>query len=100
MHPRLAKHDDLHVADKTIWYSVAVLDQLRLLLDDIGEALPLSHHKLLLRVTDAKVKAELATKAAAEKFSSRDLAEVVKAARAAQSWKARGGRSPLPAAVK
>lgn len=96
----LAEREDLHVAYNTIWYSVAVLDQLRLLPEDVAEALPLSHHKLLLPVADADVKAKLAAKAVEEKLSSREFAEVVKAARVAQSGKPRGGRPPLPAVVK
>jgi len=96
----LAEREDLHVAYNTIWYSVAVLDQLRLLPEDIAEALPLSHHKLLLPVADAKMKADLAAKAVEDKLSSREFAEVVKAARASRSDKPRGGRPPLPAFVK
>ena len=96
----LADREDLHVAYNTIWYSVAVLEQLRLLPDNIAEALPLTHHKLLLPVGEVETKVELAKRAVEERLSSRDFAAVVKATRDAKGRKTRGGRRPLPAFAK
>ncbi|TVQ96392.1 MAG: hypothetical protein EA398_15995 [Deltaproteobacteria bacterium] len=95
----LAGREDLQVAYTTIWYAVAVLDQLRQLPEDIAGALPLSHHKLLLPVRDAALKVELAERAVAERLSSRALAEVIRDARPRTSGP-RVGRPPLPAFVK
>jgi hypothetical protein len=96
----LARHDDLRVSYTTIYYSVAILDQLRLLPDDLAEALPVTHHKHLVPVRDAEMKVELAARAVDENLSSRAFAEVVKEARAAQAIPRRGGRRPLPESLK
>ena len=96
----LAQRDDLQVSYATIWYSVAVLDQLRLLPEDIGSALPMAHHKLLLPVKDPKAKVRLAKKAVEKHLTSRDFAKEVKKARAKETEGARAGRPPLPAFVK
>jgi len=96
----LAERDDLRVSYTSVWYSVAVLDQLRLLPDDIGAALPLTHHKLLVPVRDPQTKAALATRAVEEQLTSREFAAEVKRARALENPGARGGRPPLPAFVK
>jgi hypothetical protein len=101
MNPRkLAQRDDLQVSYATIWYSVAVLDQLRLLPEDVGSALPMAHHKLLLPVRDPKAKVRLAKKAVEKQLTSRDFAEEVKRARAKEADGPRAGRPPLPAFVK
>ena len=96
----LAEREDLHVAYNTIWYSVAVLEQLRLLPESIAEALPLTHHKLLLPVNDASAKVDLARRAIEEGLSSRDFAQVVKKACMVKKGETRGGRPPLPAFAK
>lgn len=94
----LAGREDLRVAYTTIWYSVAILEQLRQLPEDIAEALPLSHHKLLLPVHDEKAKEALARKAVEKGMSSRELADAIKKARRGKGTSA--GRPPLPAFVK
>jgi len=94
----LAERPDLRVAYNTIWYSVAILGQLRQLPEDIAEALPLSHHKLLLPVHDEEAKEALARKAVEKGMSSRELADAIKKARKGKSTGA--GRPPLPAFVK
>ncbi|MFH1467649.1 MAG: hypothetical protein ABIO70_24905 [Pseudomonadota bacterium] len=94
----LGQREDLRVAYTTIWYSVAILGQLRQLPEDIAGALPLSHHKLLLPVHDDKAKLALARKAVREGMSSRELAAAIKKARKGQGTGA--GRPALPAFVK
>ena len=96
----LANREEFHVAYNTIWYSVAVLGQLRQLPENIAEALPLTHHKLLLPVHDVQTKVELAQRAVDEGLSSRDFAEAVKEVRASDQKGGRRGRAPLPAFVK
>lgn len=98
----LAQRDDLRVSYTSVWYSVAVLDQLRVLPDDIGAALPLTHHKLLVPVRDPQTKVRLAARAVEEQLTSREFAAEVKRARAQENPGARGGRRrrPLPAFVK
>jgi hypothetical protein len=75
----LAKREDLRVAYTTIWYSVAVLDQLRCLPADIATALPLSHHKLLVPVKDEELKRRLAERAVQQALPVREFSAVVKA---------------------
>jgi len=96
----LASRTDLRVAYNTLWYSVAVLDQLRALPVPIAESLPFTHHKLLLPIQSPEAKTELAKKAVDEHLSSRDFASLVREARVKEIGPTRGGRPPLPAFVK
>ena len=96
----LAQREDLQVSYATVWYSVAVLGQLRLLPENIGSALPMAHHKMLLPVKDPKTKVRLAKKAVEKHLTSREFAEEVKRAQAGEEKGSGGGRPRLPAFVK
>jgi len=98
----LARRDDLPVSASFLWNACAVVEQLRLLPEDIAGALPLSHHKLLLPVKDPEMKAELAREAVAQGLSKRDFEEEVKKARASETTPREGkvGRPALPGFVK
>jgi len=89
-----------HVSYSFLWYSLAVLHQLRLLPDDVGAALTFSHHKLLLPVKDEQVKVDLARKAVVENLPVRALALEVRKIRAKASSAIRVGRPCLPIFVK
>jgi hypothetical protein len=96
----LKQRSDLHVSYLFMWNACAVYDQLRRLPTGIAEALPLSHHKLLLPVKDEDKKRELATQAVATGMSKQEFAAEVSKARKAMGDDSKGGRPPLPAFVK
>ena len=96
----LKKRADLQVSYQFVWNSCAVYDQLRRLPPEIANALPLSHHKLLLPIKDDEVKRKLATAAIEGKLSKRTFEERVKKARKAQQSGSKAGRPTLPAFVK
>jgi hypothetical protein len=96
----LGKREDLQVSFLFIWNSVAVVDQLRLLPADIAEALPLSHHKLLLPIKDESKKLELAKSAVHEGLAKRAFEERVRKLRDKGKDEAKAGRPPLPAFAK
>lgn len=84
-----------------LWYAVAVAEQYRQLPADVAEALPLSHHRLLLPIHDQATKLRLARKARDGQLSKRRLEELVRKERSRQPDQTpRGGRPPLPAFVK
>lgn len=96
----LGKRDDLQVSYQFIWNSCAVVEQLRSFPQDIADALPMSHHKLLLPVKDEAKKKALAKAAVKDHLSKRDFEARVKAVRAEQKTDSRAGRPPLPAFAK
>lgn len=91
---KLAEREDLRVSYGVIWNAVAVVDQLRLLPENIAEALPLSHHKLLLPVKDADKKVKLASEAVEKNLGKRDLELRVKKVRAKEIPGEKRGRKP------
>jgi hypothetical protein len=72
----------------------------RLLPADIAEALPLSHHKLLLPIKDEQKKLELAKSAVHEGLAKRALEERVRKLRDKDKDDSKAGRPPLPAFAK
>ena len=96
----LAKHPNLRVSYNFIWNAVSVVDQMRLLPENIAEALPPSHHKLLLPIKSEKKKVALAEKAVEKGLSKRDLEKEVAKVREKEKGDSRAGRPPLPAFVK
>lgn len=96
----LQGREDLQVSYLFLWNSCAVYNQLRLLPDDIGNALPMSHHKLLLPVKNTETKVALAETAVGENLSKRDFALRVKEARDTEKSESKLGRPPLPAFAK
>lgn len=97
---QLAERDDLHFSHAFLWNACAVVEQLRLLPDDVAGALPLSHHKLLLTVKDPDAKAKLAREAVDRGLSKRDLEAEVVALRPEVAPESKPGRKALPAVVK
>ena len=99
----LVARADLSVSASNLWRSVAVVEQLAMLPAEVADALPVSHHKLLLPVKDPEAKVSLATQAAKEHLSKRELAErvaeVTRKGREEKGW-ARAGRPPDPVFAK
>jgi hypothetical protein len=75
-----------------------VVDQLRLLPEEVASALPPTHHTLLLGVKDTKKKQDLARQAVAGEWSKDRLQVAVTKLR--EKEKSAAGRPPLPAFVK
>ena len=101
----LARREDLQVSASFLWSCVAVVEQLRLLPEDLARALPLSHHKLLLPVHDEREKLGLARQAAKSGMSRRDLELEIRRRRRAlaapsEPGKRRPGRPPHPPLVR
>lgn len=96
----LAQHDDLQVSASFLWHACAVVEQLRLLPEDVGSALPLSHHRLLLSVKDPDEKERLARGAVERRLSKRDLEAEVVALRPAVAPESKPGRKALPPLAK
>ncbi len=95
----LCKRPDLNVSHSQLWYSAAIVGQLRTLPDAVGKALPVSHHRRLIAVRDDSVKSRLATRAATEGMSVKEL-EAAIAAERSNGGVRRPGRQPIPAHLK
>jgi hypothetical protein len=97
----LAERKDLRVSHVFLWNCVAVAEQLKALPNDIANALPVSHHKLLLPVHDEKTKVTLARKAVRENLTTKELAvEIRRVRRHATNGGKKRGRPPLPAVIR
>lgn len=98
----LGRRDDLCVSFTTLWYAVAIVEQLPSLPAEIARLLPVTHHRLLLSVADPALKVQLARRAAEERLSSRALRRQISRARQAETRGSarRRGRPPLPAFAK
>ena len=97
---KLEDRPDLHVSASTLWNAVAIVQQLELLPKDIANALPVSHHRLLLPIRSVDSKLELAQRAADKQLTKRQLAEQAQTVRAAETAGKRSGRPPLRAFYK
>jgi hypothetical protein len=94
---KLAEQDELRVSYGFVWKCVAFVDQLKVLPHDLANALPVTHHTLLLPVHDEKTKVTLARKAVRENLSKRELAVEVRRIRKQKSnGGTRRGRPPTP----
>jgi len=95
-----AESGDLHVSHIFIWRAVSVIDQLRLLPENVRDALPYTHQTLLLPVKDEKAKVRLAEQAAEGGWSKRKMEEEVQKIRAKEKGDSKAGRPALPMFVK
>lgn len=96
----LEARDDLGPSYTFLWYSVRFLPQLRALPADVADALPMSHHRLLIHVKDEDQKAKLAQQAVTKDLSKRELEDEIRKLRERTSEGATRGRKALPAFVK
>ena len=95
----LANREDLQVSHSTLWFSVAILAQLRQLPEDVGTALSVSHHRLLVPVRDPKAKERVARKAVEQGLTvSQFEAEVAKVRKTEK--RSKGGRPAIPPHLK
>lgn len=72
----LTAREDLAVSRATLQALVRVGEQVRTMAPAVAEALTIKHHRVLLPVRDAGVKADLAARAVREGWSASRLAEV------------------------
>jgi len=96
----VARHPALEMSASTLWYALAIYEQLDQLPHHVGRALTVSHHRRLVPVRDHAVKLRLAEQAAEEGWSVRQLEAAVSAQRARETAGSRAGRPPLPGFVK
>lgn len=97
---KLAERTDLRISYATLWKCVALVDQFRGMPGEIANALPVTHHALLLPVRDQKCKLALARKAVREGLSKAALAAEVRRSGALSATMPRRGRPPLPAVAR
>ncbi len=95
---QVAEHPDLLCSTTYLYRCVAVLEQMEILPPEIGSALTISTHSVLLGVHDADTKLHLATLAVEKGLSVRELEIAVKSAR--HSASGMRGRPRLPAFVR
>jgi len=95
----LARRDDLKVSHSQLWYSAAIVAQMRLLPEGVAETLPVSHHRRLVAVTDPAVKARLAFKAVTEAMTVKQL-ETAIAMERTKNGTSRAGRPAIPTHLK
>ena len=76
-----------------LWYCVAITEQLEYLPVDVGEALPVSHHRQLVHVRDEKTRQALARESIG--LSKRELAERIREVQP-RVVKARARAEPMP----
>jgi hypothetical protein len=98
----VARHPRLQISASSLWYALAIYDQLHQLPTALGEALTVSHHRRLVPLRDPTVKARLAERAVQQGWSVRRLGEEVRHMRRqnAPGRERRVGRPPLPGFVK
>lgn len=96
---RLCEREDLELSYHQLWTAVSVAAQLDELPDEVGQALSVSHHRALLSVSDAQARLQLATTAAEQGWSRRQLLDEVAAWRSDRPRNG-AGRPALPGFVK
>lgn len=67
------EHEGLRPKGSQAWYALNLLPQLRMFGDELSEALPMSHHRILMHVRDEHAKLDLAKRAATGSLSKRAL---------------------------
>ena len=75
------ENSPLHISASGLWYSVRILEQVKALPEEIAMALPVTHHRMLVPVKDAKLKLKLAKEAVSKGIPSRSFQDEVKKAR-------------------
>ena len=94
----------LHISASGLWYSVRILEQVKALPSEIAMALPVTHHRMLVPVKDAKLKLKLAKDAVSKGTPSREFQDEVRKAREEErEGEERGyssGRPALPPFAK
>ena len=91
----------LRFSPSYLWYSLELLEQLRVLPEELASALPMSHHRILMHVENPEARTQLARDAAEGNLSKRELGERAQALKAATPVTgARRGRPPTPNFVK
>lgn len=93
---KLTERDDLRVSKSTLYYAVKYRRQRKLLPEGVRDALPFSHHRLLLPVKDERAKEKLAKSAVEKDWTVKQLAAAVRKVKP----KSNAGRPELPAFVK
>ena len=96
----LSKRDDIGISASSLWYAVALHDNVRLLGQDDAQRIPTSHHRVLVHVRDVETRKDLARRTIAENLTVKKLAALVPPRQVVEPGKRGRGRPALPVAVK
>jgi hypothetical protein len=98
------ENSPLHISASGLWYSVRILEQVKALPKEIAMALPVTHHRMLVPIKDAKTKLKLAKEAVSRSTPSRSFQDEVRRVREEErAGEERGfssGRPALPPFAK
>ena len=90
---------ELPASNSFLWYSIRLIDHLKLLPDELSEMLPLSHHRLLMHIHQPEIRIQMARMAVANGWSKRSLEAAVREA-SPRTRRRSPGRPRTPAFVK
>ena len=96
----LSKRSDIGMSSTQLWYSVAVLENVRLIGDDESQRLATSHHRLLTHVTDKDSRKKIARKAIEQNLTVRELEAEIRQTHVREPDAPKLGRPALPIAVR
>lgn len=96
----VARHPELEISTSTLWYTLAIYEQLHQMPTALAHALSVSHHRRLVPVRDLTVKLRLAERAVHHRWSVRALEGEVARQRDRETADNRAGRPKLPGFVK
>jgi hypothetical protein len=89
---------DLPASNSFLWYSIRLIDHLKLLPDELSGMLALSHHRLLMHIHQPEIRIHMARMAVEKGWSKRNLEAAVR--EASPRSRRRPGRPRTPAFVK
>jgi len=95
----MSQRKDLHVSHSNLWYSLAILEQLRMLPTVVATALPVAVHRRLVAVRDPAAKLAIATRAAESGFTVAEVEAEIQAV-APKAGRSNRGRRRLPEWLK
>ena len=96
----LAERHDIGISASSLWYSVALLENVRLLGEDDARRIPTSHQRVLVHVRDLDVRKELARRTIDEGLTVKGLAALVPPKQILVPGKRGKGRPVMATATK
>ncbi len=96
----LAKRDDIGISASSLWYAVALHENVRLLGRDDAHSIPTSHQRLLVHVHDLDARKQLARRTIAEHLTVKELTALIPPRQVVQPGKRGRGRPVVATATK
>ncbi len=96
----LARHDGIGNAVSSLWYAVALHENVRLLGDDEARQIPLSQHRMLVHVRDPEQRKQLAPQTIVEDLTVKLLEARIPPRQVAKPGKRLRGRPAMAPAIK